>query len=100
MKSYFMKWCLSLMMLSLLVGCQQEETEFTTQPEEVLQTRAAFEVPLQYPEVPDDAIDVTTVSVLEPGQAYVILGNYSSNLPHYGNTGEKIVVYVLGNWDV
>ncbi|MCD8031825.1 MAG: hypothetical protein LUF85_13640 [Bacteroides sp.] len=104
MKTNLCKW-LALPVLAIAVSMSscQEESEFVGGPqtdETTVTTRALVDLPIEYLEVPDDAIDVSTVTSLEPGKEYIILGNYSGNLPHYGNSGEKIVLYVAGTWDV
>ncbi|MCD8044691.1 MAG: hypothetical protein LUH10_16785 [Tannerellaceae bacterium] len=104
MKLNLTKWfALSLMALAgLSVSCQKE-TDFVKeepQPEGEVVSSALLEVPFEYLEIPDDVTDITTVDILQPGEEYVILGNFNGNIPHNGNEGEKIVVYVLGTWDV
>ncbi|MCD8177414.1 MAG: hypothetical protein LUE98_08310 [Tannerellaceae bacterium] len=104
MKTNLTKWfAMSLMGIAgLCVSCQQETDFVVEEPQiegEVI-TLALIDVPLQYLDVPEDVIDISTVNSLVPGQSYVVLGNFSGNIPHYGNNGEKIVIYVLGTWDV
>ncbi|MCC8186726.1 MAG: hypothetical protein LIP08_04240 [Bacteroides sp.] len=104
MKTNVCKWLvLPLLAITMLVTSCQEESEFVAGQqtgETTVITRALIDIPYEYLEVPDDVIDITTVSSLQAGQSYIILGNYNGNLPHYGNSGEKIVLYVAGTWDV
>lgn len=104
MKTNLTKWLvMSLMAIAgLCVSCQKETDFVTEEPQiegEVINL-ALIDVPLQYLDIPTDVIDISTVNTLVPGQSYVVLGNFSGNIPHYGNNGEKIVIYVLGTWDV
>ncbi len=98
------KWlALPLLAVALLVTSCQEESEFVAGQQAgdtTVSTRALIDLPNEYLEGLDDAIDVSTVTSLQPGQKYIIVGNYSGNLPYYGNSGEKIVLYVEGTWDV
>ncbi len=99
MKKSLVRWMV-LSVLGVVTACQ-EETDFNVnQAVESVQARALIEVPYEYLEFPDDAIDISTVTSLEAGQFYYIEGNFSGNIPHYGNSGEKIVIYVIGTWDV
>ncbi|MCD7850269.1 MAG: hypothetical protein LUH63_11330 [Parabacteroides sp.] len=104
MKTNLTKWfAVSLIAITgLCVSCQNETDFLTEEPQiegEVI-TLALIDVPLRYLEIPEDVIDISTADSLEHGQSYVVLGNFSGNIPHYGNNGEKIVIYVLGTWDV
>lgn len=80
-----------LAIAGLCVSCQKE-TNFLiekSQPEGEVITLALLEVPIEYLDIPDNLTDISTVDILEPGEAYVILGNFNGNIPHNGNEGKK-----------
>ncbi|MCC8186727.1 MAG: hypothetical protein LIP08_04245 [Bacteroides sp.] len=85
-------------------ACQQD-TEFARQHAEpmVPSTRAITDYALTLPdftrEIPLGVIPVDSTTQIEGGNSYLI-DEYSGNVPFYGATGERAVLYVGGNWDV
>ncbi|MCD8081304.1 MAG: hypothetical protein LUF04_13155 [Bacteroides sp.] len=78
-----------------LSSCQETESFHSEeQPSLPVTTR------VDYYEIPDDAIDISTVNTLEAGQTYVVLRGYTGGVPEYNGADddERIDIFVLADW--
>ncbi|MCC8187051.1 MAG: hypothetical protein LIP08_05955 [Bacteroides sp.] len=78
-----------------LSSCQETETfQSEEQPSLPISTR------VDYYEIPDDAIDLSTVDRLEAGETYVVLRGYTGGIPEYNGADddERVSIFVLSSW--
>ncbi|MCD8081273.1 MAG: hypothetical protein LUF04_12985, partial [Bacteroides sp.] len=91
------------------IGCQQQEDLTGSQPGNTdgsnsPTTRTVFSLdtiglPAFDPTGATDIRDVT--GTLQPGQTYIINGEYSGNIPYTGSdSDERVIVFVAGTWVV